>query len=89
VSNQLKTLTGAEAGELMRGTCRGCGRPVVWLIDTEGKNQILDPTPPVFIARRNGNGEVIAQRTHAAFVSHFSTCPKADQFSGRNKKAPK
>ncbi len=65
--------------------CRGCGRPVVFAKDPDGKWQVLDNTAPVWkqIGVKDGIARVV--REPSALVSHFSTCPKADDFSGRNR----
>lgn len=74
------------------GTCRFCGKPVVWATDEKGTQQILDPKPPVFLVdvegqrceRANGPGYAMGADIGGGFtkegthlVSHWSTCPKA------------
>lgn len=34
------------------------------------------------------DGAVVVSRTPRSFVSHFSTCPEADRFSGKSRKTP-
>lgn len=47
----------------------------------EGKKIPLDPHAPVYSAiEQRGRTEVV--RTHLAMVSHFATCPNANDFSG-------
>lgn len=66
--------------------CRYCDKKVYWLLDADGKKQILDAVAPVFIADGStpmglpdGGAEVRRCTRHrGAFVSHFATCPKVD-----------
>ena len=45
----------------------------------------LDPRAPVYLVEFNEDGDAVsAVRATGAYVSHFSTCPKASQFSGTN-----
>lgn len=84
--------TGRQVAQRATSPCRGCGRPILWITTADGKTVPLDPTPPVYhrvwdpdsdshFWIRDGSGS--GERT--AMVSHFSTCPKAGQFSGRNR----
>lgn len=52
----------------------------------------LDPVAPVFVIQTDPErldpesapyAELVAREGRRAFVSHFATCPKASQFSGR------
>lgn len=66
--------------------CRGCGKDIVWGVTEEGKKIPLDPTPPVY----QYAGDSVADKPSAirhknCMVSHFTTCPKANQFSGGKK----
>jgi hypothetical protein len=74
--------------------CRGCGSPIVWAFTTNGKLAPFDAisdnaeggfaleespfpdTPPtaVFVP------SYIRQKGTPYFVSHFATCPAADDF---------
>lgn len=67
--------------------CRGCGKPVFFVTDCEGKRQVLDARPPIFVRQRDGDGGAIWARDTSGeiAVSHFATCPKANDFSGRNR----
>ena len=75
-------------------TCQGCGKPIVWGITEDGKRIPLDPRPPVYrvvrvlIPDHGGNCVVERERAHkpglevgSVLVSHFATCPKANEFS--------
>lgn len=67
--------------------CRGCGRQVVFVTTAEGKTVPLDPSAPVFVREADGDGGgVWAQdRSGSVLVSHFATCSRANDFSGRNR----
>jgi hypothetical protein len=81
--------------------CKGCGRTIVWGVNEEGKRIPLDPSAPCYSvedesipggsdaaerARVIMKGEANVRLYRLAFVSHFATCPNANQFSGRNRK---
>lgn len=80
------------------GVCEGCGKRI-WWINQDGKRVPLDPVAPTYQVllhdstdpaqplrgrwvRANAEGE-----REPALVSHFSTCPEANRFSGRNRRA--
>lgn len=73
-------------------TCRGCGREIVWGTTEDGKKIPLDPRAPVYTlgpkkigdnpAFGESDGDQLVKRTSLAMVSHFATCPKANDFSG-------
>ncbi len=72
--------------ELKMVPCKGCGRPLVWVKDEKGTKHPLDPIAPVyFITGHTDAGTPIAKRNENAYVSHFATCSKAREFSGRNR----
>lgn len=61
--------------------CRGCGRPIVWAKSPDGsKKYPLDPRAPVFEVS-GVDPVLIAKISPTAYVSHFATCPNADEFS--------
>ena len=67
--------------------CRGCGKPIVWGETPDGKKIPLDPTPAVYLVREESQKTVVVYRTlNCYMVTHFATCPKANQFSGSKKK---
>ncbi len=66
-------------------SCKGCGKPVLFIKDVEGTTQILDPSAPVFHVDRDFTGRDTATRAANHYVSHFKTCPKADDFSGKKR----
>lgn len=66
------------------GQCKSCHRPVVFAIDDEGKNQILDPRPPIYdVTLSEDKRTVLALRNMIAMVSHFTTCNDPGRFSKR------
>jgi hypothetical protein len=72
-------------------TCRGCGKEIVWAETSHGKKVPLDPKALVFSVMDQG-GKLIAVKPSGGpagerfMVSHFATCPDAEDFSGRNSK---
>lgn len=70
--------------------CKGCGKRIVWGKTDEGKNIPLDPSAPVYEVEnvdedRPGAEAGRVTRTKTAMVSHFKTCPNANEFSAGNK----
>lgn len=76
-------------------SCRGCGAPIVFIRTPAGKAMPCDAEPVTYWQNARGpykivtpNGEVISAKlegdlqkaTGIGFVSHFATCPKANQF---------
>ena len=76
-------------------TCRGCGRPILWITTPAGKSMPCDPEPITYWQRKGGpekivtpNGEVVSadlaglpgMETGQGYRSHWSTCPRADAF---------
>jgi hypothetical protein len=70
--------------------CKGCGKKIVFASITKADGSPgtvpLDPSAPTYHVIENGDGTLAAARADRVFVSHFSTCAKADLFSGRNAK---
>jgi hypothetical protein len=60
--------------------CKGCGRKIQLVKDADGKIHPLDLSAPTFTVEEDMTGTKVAVRS-SAFVSHFSTCPKVDQFA--------
>jgi hypothetical protein len=70
-----------------KGRCKGCGKDVLWSKTKEGKNVPLDPKAPVYrVAEDLFGGEVALLERTGSYVSHFATCPKADNFSASNRR---
>lgn len=52
--------------------CKGCGFQIVWVKTKAGKNMPCDPELVKVVTE---DGDVVTGR-----VSHFATCPNADDF---------
>lgn len=65
--------------------CKGCGKEILWGETVEGKKIPLDMKPPVYGIIRRSQDTVEAYRAQDCFVSHFTTCPQANRFSGSKK----
>lgn len=78
----------------MSSTCKGCGAPITWAKTRDGKNLPLQKCPVYEIDwSRNDETEgpfAGSYQAHAlkiereTYVSHFLTCPKANDFSKRS-----
>ena len=69
--------------------CKGCGAPIVWgICNVSGKKIPLDLRPQVYriVALANGDVEALKEDPAEFGVSHFATCPMANNFSGQNRK---
>ena len=75
--------------------CRKCGQEIIWIKTASGKSMPCDPEEVVYWKDSKGkgrvvtpNGEVVACRldgdpqeaTGMGYVSHFATCPNAEEF---------
>lgn len=70
--------------------CKGCGKPMLWAKNENGKMIPLDPKAPVWAMTgeaENDGALPLVERAPNAFVTHFATCPQANRFSGASKKA--
>ena len=82
-------------GNMKKATCRGCGAPIVWIRTTGGKSMPCDAKPVLYKERKGAagkivtpNGEVLScdldvepdEATGIGYISHFVTCPQAEQF---------
>ena len=70
----------------MAAICSTCKRPIRWALTEEGRRIPLDPEPErrmVVLGQRKdptGGGGLIDQvGSRPTFVTHFATCPNADQ----------
>ena len=76
-------------------TCKGCGKKIIWI----GKMP-CDPDQIIYRQEKRGNLKVVTQNgevlsavlfdnpetaTGIGYISHFATCPKADQFRRRGR----
>lgn len=66
--------------------CKGCGKPILWAKTRDGKRIPLDPKPPVYMTSDPDSDFVLCERQRRSYVSHFATCPEANQFSASKKK---
>jgi hypothetical protein len=68
--------------------CKGCGKKIIWAKDrVTGATVPLDPRPPVYVYAETPEGEMQCWRPLApSAVSHFATCPNANDFSGGRKR---
>lgn len=67
--------------------CKGCSKPIVFAVLSDGKRVPLDPRPPVYDVTEYPDGTYAATRSLESMVSHFATCPKANDFSRRPPKS--
>lgn len=68
---------------LYQRDCTLCGAPLAFGKTHEGKMVPLDLRSPVFAVvyeRSSAHSEIQIVRTDLAFVSHYKTCPYADEF---------
>jgi hypothetical protein len=70
------------------GACKGCGKKILWAKLGSGGSVPLDPVPPVYRLTLDDNSNFVAFRAEhdvnvgdAFFVSHFATCPRANDFT--------
>lgn len=61
--------------------CKACGCPLRFVKTKDGKVIPLDVRSPVYEVQKDLTGQEIATPAVEAYVSHFSTCPKSDEFS--------
>lgn len=78
--------------------CKSCGAPIIWIKTFSGKAMPVDAGGIDFFADPEGKelfvtdgGAVVhgvraeegAEHTHRGYISHFATCPNADQHRRR------
>lgn len=59
-----------QATDYKESPCRSCGTLIVWMVTKSGKRMPVDATSAKF-----GDKEF----DHTRHVSHFATCPNANQ----------
>jgi hypothetical protein len=64
-----------------RGSCRSCGKPVLWVATANGKRMPLDAEPERRFVLEAGTAPMVA-RIRNTYASHFSTCRDADKWRG-------
>jgi len=66
--------------------CKGCGRDILWAKSSKGFSVPLDPNITVYSVVDNVAVKVPPNLIgEKLYVSHFSTCPNANEFSGKNR----
>jgi hypothetical protein len=71
--------------------CKGCGKRILFARVKNQKGDLvhvpLDPAPPIYHIAFNedGTAEAVRGTRNRLMVSHFNTCPKANEFSGSRK----
>lgn len=61
--------------DLFTQTCKSCGQPIRWVSTEAGNAHPLDAKPEKrWVVDRNDVGRVVE-----VYVSHFATCPNANQ----------
>lgn len=84
-----------------QGTCKSCGRPILWIKTRAGKSMPCDPKPINYRIKPGGGlklvtpaGDVIsceavkdpAEAQSWGYTPHWSTCDAPDNFRGRAKR---
>lgn len=70
-----------EPREPERRPCKACKTPLTFVMGPAGKIIPLDDRAPVYRVGQDMLGNPVAMRVEDAFVSHFSSCPHASEFS--------
>ena len=74
--------------------CKGCGKQITWGRTSEGKNIPLDicgqgyEVVEVTVDDQKRPTNHILALGKKVYTSHFMTCPKRQEFSGRNRETP-
>lgn len=81
------------------GTCSGCGRQIIWIRTTAGKNMPCDTAIVSYKCNPKGKEKIVtpsgavvtgdtgveqSQADGFGYISHFATCTRANSFR-RNK----
>lgn len=64
-----------------RGSCRSCGKAIIWVATSTGKKMPLDAEPERRFVLESGTDPMVG-RIRNTYQSHFSTCPQADRWRG-------
>ena len=82
------------------GTCKGCGARIIWATTEDGKRIPIDPKPAIYelfwgeehpithanvTAYRKPSADLDGLSPDGFGVSHFATCPDANEFSRTRK----
>lgn len=68
----------------MTTPCKSCGAPLEWAAIGE-KRVPLDSRAPCYRRERNDRGGIEWSRDRDSFVSHFATCPNANEHSRKGR----
>lgn len=60
--------------------CKSCGTEIIWIRTPTGRVP-LDPRPPVYSVDFKRRGDMRGRKVQGHYVSHFATCPGADEHS--------
>lgn len=63
-------------------SCKACKAPLAIVMGPNGKRIPLDLRAPVYSISEDMTGAAVAMPHQSAHVSHFSSCPRANEFSG-------
>lgn len=78
----------APACKLPLARCKGCNAPICWGESADGTRIPLEPRrAAAFRILDQASSHVAVEKVEDVYVSHFLTCPKRQQFSGRNRAA--
>lgn len=75
--------------------CTGCGRAIVWALSPKGAWILLEHVKAVYHLSHNYDDPETPQAEKLNdqdgsfdpfYISHFLTCPKASEFSGRTRR---
>jgi hypothetical protein len=61
--------------------CKACGKKLLFVRDEHGKLHPLDAEAPVWVVIQDLYGNPTAVRAANSYVTHFATCPSANEFS--------
>jgi hypothetical protein len=74
------------ARKLPLARCRGCNASICWGEAADGTRIPLEPRrASAFRILDQAASHVAVERVEDVYISHFLTCPKRDQFSGRGR----
>lgn len=59
-------------------TCKACSREIIWKVTTAGRPHPFDARQTLVLVE---DDELGAKHVLKGHVSHFATCPHAEQFS--------
>ncbi|MBQ8135864.1 MAG: hypothetical protein IJ174_00320 [Clostridia bacterium] len=80
------------------GTCRGCGKQIIWTRTPAGKNMPCDPCLITFTEDAKGPETFIlpdgqtkrgrqAENGERGYIPHWATCPNWKQFKRKGEKS--